>query len=194
MEIIKGKFYQNKTSKYLLPYLIPLYGKVFNQKFNTQIFKLAVGVHDTLLDNTNILNNKKAIYILVDKTVIPQEFKKFKDWITYKDFYIIDYQYDEDKHMFVLEIPEKAEHAYQQFKRGNYSKMYTQADIDLYFYDDKYKDIRKVFYRTSDKRKEFVNKVRTRYEVNINETDFIEAEVDFPPSVDQQNEIFNYEQ
>lgn len=192
MEIRKGKFLINRTKKYLLPSISTELGKVFKQKLTSQVWKLAVGLHDKILEDTNILKGKKAIFILVDKTVLPQDFKKFKDWITYKPYYITDYQYDYDKHMFVIEIPKNLEKAYDKFNVGRYSEMYTKEELDLYF-TDKNTDEYKVLSKSLDKRKEFLKEINERFEVNLTESDIKDSELDFPPSIDVSKEVFNYE-
>lgn len=192
MEIVKGIFLNNKVKKYLLPGLVNGYGKVFKQKFNTQICKLAVGLYDKILDGTNILGNKKGLFILVDSTVLPKEFERFKSWITYKSFYITDYQYEENKHMFVLEIPRELLLSYEKFIKGKYSEMYTPKEVEEYF-SDKESDEYKVIVRNLNKKKEFINEVKKRFDVEVRESDFAHAESDFPPSVDIKNEVFNYE-
>ena len=191
MKVSKGIFVDNKVRRYLLPAILIELGKVFKQKFNTEIFKLGVGLHDFLLGNTNILKGKKAFYFLVDKTFLPKEFEKFKSWIKYKEYYITDYQYDEDKHMFVIEIPKTLEYALEKFNQGKYSEMYTKKELDKFFTskDEGYlvltKDMRAL--------EGFLIQVKEKFDVEVREIDFIKAEYDFPPSIDFENETFNHE-
>ena len=193
MEIVKGCFYTNRTKDYLLPSITTELGKVFKQKSSTQIYKLAVGVYDKLLDGTNILKGRNAFFILVDKTVIPQEFKKFKDWLKYQDFYITDYQYEHDKHMFVIEIPEILNDSYNNFKKGAYSKMYNKEQLDKYFLTDNKTYPYKVLTKHPSMRMKFIEKVVDKFQVEVKESDFLDAEYDFPPSINPEKEVFNYE-
>ena len=78
MDIVIGKLYINRTVKYLVPGL-GFYGPTLKTKLNL-IFKLAFGVHDTLLEGS-YLEGQKNIYILVDKLVRPELFQNFMDWI-----------------------------------------------------------------------------------------------------------------
>lgn len=191
MEIKKGEFYKNRTRQYLLPAIVTELGAVFKQKFNTEIFKVAVGIRDVLLDGTNILNSKKAIFILVDKTVLTSEFNKFKSWVKYKPYYITDYQYSEYYHMFVLEIPDNLHESYNKFKKGEYSKMFTDEQLDKYYPNKG--ETYKVLIKHPTTRKKFLESIRKEYDVDIVESDFINAEVDYPPKVEEYKEIFNYE-
>lgn len=191
MEIKKGEFYKNRTKQYLLPAIVTELGAVFKQKFNTEIYKVAVGIRDVLLDGTNILKGKKAIFILVDKTILNSEFQKFKNWVKYKDYYITDYQYSEYYHMFVLEIPEKLNDAYDKFKKGEYSKMYNNIQLEKYYPNkgNTYKTLTK----HPSIRKKFIETVKKEFDVEIFESDFIDAELDYPPKIEEYKEIFNYE-
>lgn len=193
MEIKKGVFFDNRTKNYLLPAVKVELGNVFKQKYETQIFKLAVGVYDKLLDGTNILKGRNAFFILVDKTVLPQEFKKFKDWIKYKDFYITDYQYENDKHMFVIEIPKCLDSSFNSFKIGAYSKMYTDEQLEKYFILENKKEPYKTLIKHPSIRKKFIERVVEKFQVEVRESDFLDAEYDFPPSINPEKEVFNYE-
>ena len=61
MHIEIGKYYVNKTRRFLLPCLKG-HGEDFVSKYNS-VFKLAVAIHDTLLDHSK-KSEGRSIYIL----------------------------------------------------------------------------------------------------------------------------------
>lgn len=135
MNIEIGQFYTNKTWRFLLPCLRG-HGETFVKKFNP-VFKLAVGIHDTLIDNTKESNGRN-IYILCDISYQPKVFEEFIHWIKYQDYYVTDYCPDSNfqtsrKRMIVVRVPDKFKMAYDNFLKGNYSKMYEKDDLNSLF-------------------------------------------------------------
>ena len=139
MEIEIGKLYINRTVKYLVPGL-SFYGPTLKTKLNL-VFKLAFGIHDTLLDGSH-LEGQKNIFILVDKLVRPDLFQNFMDWVKHQEYYVTDYTYDaimeshSRKHMVVLAYPPSMGDSYDKFLLGKYSKMYTKKEILTYFSEE----------------------------------------------------------
>jgi hypothetical protein len=189
MQIEIGKYYVNKTWKYLLPTLKE-YGSTFNSKFNT-VFKLAVGYHDGLLDGTKF-EEMKLIYVLIDKKWKPQITQNIMQWFKYQPFTMMDYAFDdiEDgrKHMFVFRVPDKYHDAYDEFRKGNYSRMYTEKQLEqLFIYESQGKE---VLMRTEEAYLDFAEKIYNSFESTVTKADLLGAELDFPPTPDK--DTFNF--
>lgn len=190
MQIEIGKYYVNKTWKYLLPCL-RTYGPTFIAKYNS-LFKLAVGVHDGLMDGTEF-ENKKVIYVLIDKKYRPKIALNVMQWFRYQSFVLTDYAFDDleegRKHMFVIEVPEKYHDAYDEFIKGNYSRMYSDKDIEELF-PNPTSDERSVLKRTDIAYTKFIKKVKMNFGTDVNKSDLVGAELDFP--IEKTKEVFNY--
>ena len=135
MHIEIGKYYVNKTWRFLLPCLRG-HGDVFVRKFNP-IFKLAVGIHDTLVDGSKISKGRN-IYILCDKLTQERLYNEFIEWIRCQNYYVGDYCPDSEiidsrKQMIVINIPEMFNDAYDNFLQGNYSVMYLDNELKALF-------------------------------------------------------------
>jgi hypothetical protein len=107
MIIEKGNFYVNKTWRFLMPCLRG-HGEEFVTKFNL-VYKLAVGIHDTLLDDSK-LSNSDNIYILCDKSINQHRFDEFLEYIRNQIYYVVDYCPESEilestQIMIVLNIP-----------------------------------------------------------------------------------------
>lgn len=195
MQIEIGKYYVNKTWKYLRPCLKG-HGKTFLVKFNS-LFKLAMGIHDCALDGTDF-ENYRLIYILVDKFYMPRVYKSFSDWIKFQEYYVTDYVYDTHlppskmrMQMFVLTIPEQYQSSYDHFIKGQYSKMYTRDQIEE-LYPEGVKDhgAKEVLLQTFEARREFVEKVNKSFNSTVTEEDMRGCELDF--TLEKKKENFNY--
>ncbi len=192
MEIEIGKLYINKTWRYLTPSLRG-HGEVFIEKFN-RLFKLAVGIHDTLLDGSE-LSNGRNIYVLVDKKYKPEEFKEFMNFLEYQPYFKGDYCPSVDilksrKHMIILDIPEKFNVAYDSFLRGEYSKMYSKKYLELFFsVPEKTKEY-SILSKSGDSLEEFAREVSKEFGTIANPKDFDTAERDLP--LKKVEEIFHY--
>jgi hypothetical protein len=201
MNIEIGKFYLNKTWKYLLP-CIKEYGPLFSSKIAT-VFKLAVGVGDAFLDSEDI-TSKRAIYLLLDKKVQPAKFILFMDWIQNQPYYMFDYSFDDvlkgRRHILVIEVPEMYHNSYDYFMEGRYSEMYSSKEIRKLFgkydNDNKYSTIwveaRETMLRSPELRKPFIEKLKENFgnSLDIKEIDLHDAELDLP--IVKGEEIFNY--
>lgn len=192
MDIQIGKLYKNKTWSYLLPCLRG-HGDFFIQKFN-HTYKLAVGIHDSLLDGSPISNGRN-IYILVDKDFNKTAFNDFRNYVTAQEYFIGDYCPDSElltsrKHMFILSVPTVFNSAYDQFLRGQYSKMYTKEEIEILFsHPTKLREFR-VLRRDPKALDDFVLNLNKEFKVMSNPDDYLTAEWDLP--LKKKEEIFNY--
>ena len=194
MDIVIGKLYINRTVRYLVPGL-GFYGPTLKTKLNL-VFKLAFGIHDTLLEGSH-LEGQKNIYILVDKLVRPELFQNFMDWVKHQEYYVTDYVYDSilenhsRKHMIVLAYPPSMEDAYDKFLLGNYSKMYTRQEITSYFAEESKLETRQVLMKTVHAKHRFIYSVKETFDTQLEEQDFLTGswEYDFPPNT--KEEFFN---
>lgn len=191
MNIEIGKYYVNKTWRFLLPCLRG-YGDIFVTKFNP-VFKLAVGIHDTLVDNSNISIGKN-LYILCDKMINEKQFYDFLDWIKYQESYVADYCPDSEilksrKHMIVIKIPDMFNEAYDNFLKGHYSFMYLESELKLLFSDNIRKKEYDVLSRNPIIVEEFAKKVNEEFKTKISKHDLKNAELELP--LKKEEEIFN---
>lgn len=194
MNIELGKLFSNRTSKYLVPAL-NYYGPVLKTKLNL-VFKLAFGVHDSLLEGS-YLEGQKNIFVLVDKLVRPDLFQNFMDWIKHQEYYVTDYVYDSilenhsRKHMIVLAFPLELEHAYDNFLLGKYSKMYTRTEIVQFFAEENKTPARNVLTRAYIAKLQFTQLIKKEFDVVLEEQDFKNEvfEYDIPPI--KEEEFFN---
>ena len=163
MNIQIGQLYINRTVRYLVPGL-GFYGPTLKTKLNL-VFKLAFGIHDTLLEGSH-LEGQKNIYILVDKLVRPELFQNFMDWVKHQEYYVTDYVYDSimenhsRKHMIVLAYPPSMGDAYDKFLLGKYSKMYTRQEITSYFTEESKLETRQVLMKTVHAKHRFISSVK----------------------------------
>ena len=194
MDIVIGKLYINRTVRYLVPGL-GFYGPTLKTKLNL-VFKLAFGIHDTLLEGSH-LEGQKNIYILVDKLVRPELFQNFMDWVKHQEYYVTDYVYDSimenhsRKHMIVLAYPPSMEDTYDKFLLGKYSKMYTRKEITSYFAEESKLETRQVLMKTVHAKHRFISSVKEAFDTLLEEQDFLTGfwEYDFPPNTEE--EFFN---
>mgnify|MGYP000972535181 FL=1 len=194
MNIQIGQLYINRTVRYLVPGL-GFYGPTLKTKLNL-VFKLAFGIHDTLLEGSH-LEGQKNIYILVDKLVRPELFQNFMDWVKHQEYYVTDYVYDSimenhsRKHMIVLAYPPSMGDAYDKFLLGKYSKMYTRQEITSYFTEESKLETRQVLMKTVHAKHRFISSVKKAFDTLLEEQDFLTGswEYDFPPNTEE--EFFN---
>jgi len=191
MHIEIGKYYVNKTWRFLLPCLRG-HGDVFIKKFNP-IFKLAVGIHDTLTDGSSI-SNGRSIYILCDKLTNKVNFDEFLDWVKYQEYYIADYCPDSEilksrKHMIVLSVPEMFNDAYDHFLQGNYSLMYLEQELKLLFSNNTRKKEYDILSRNPQIINDFVKEVNEEFGTNVKSDSFKNSELELP--LKKTEEIFN---
>ena len=191
MQIEIGKLYQNRTLKYLVPAL-NYYGETLKTKLNL-VFKLAFGVHDTLIDGTH-LEGQKNIYILIDKEVRPDLYLNFMGWIKNQEYYVTDYVFDElhngRKQLLVLAFPPALSDAYDKFLKGQYSYMYSRQELSQYF--NLKPEPLQILQRTFLGKTIFKSLIKETFDVTLEEVDFRNErfEYDIPPS--NEEEFFNY--
>jgi len=211
MQIQSGKLYENRTWKYLYPCLKHYGPELMN--YLTSFFKLGVGIADS-----NVIVEGNCIFILIDTNLTLSNnietvkyrtnFSKFLDWVKYQYFYVKDYVYEDldlgEKHMIVLKLPYKHDLAYTSFIKGKYSEMYENKSINEYFayikiplnkdiekkVNEKLTTIRKILNKDSSLLKSFIDMVNKDFDTNVTEEYFKQAELDYPPKLDE--EIFNY--
>lgn len=213
MQIEQGKLYENRTWLYLYP-VLKNYGKELTD-FLSSFFKVAIGIDD---GNIKDLEGR-FIFILVDtkietihesaNTTYRQHFSKFLDWVKEQSFYERDYLYNntegKEQHMIVLKIPEQFYITFDYFIKGEYSKMYKPEEIKTFFgpvtiknkdsqdiINNKLHKVRGILNKSVEFLNPFVTEVNKRFATKVESFYFKDAELDFPPFLDE--EIFNYEE
>lgn len=194
MQIKYGKRYINKTSKYLLPCLLEGYSKVFSVKIK-QMFILGCGLNDkSIINNPNFdFTDKRPIFILIDRlSSNKRRSEDFIYWVRYQSYFIKDYPMDliGRAHMIILDFPEKYSNAYDNFLKGKYSEMFSKEEIENLFQ----KDTEEYKVLTKDKSliPVFTEKLIKTFELNsLREEDLAEVELEFPYTVNEEDEIFN---
>lgn len=198
METELGKIYENKTKQFLVPGL-KLYGDTFIAKFVGDLFKLAYGIHDSLLEGADILEGKRPIFIMCDKGVNAHKTWKTIEWFQTRDYYITDYGCDLNspprKHMLVLDYPKELSDTYNKFIEGKYSEMYNKEMLDKLFLD-KDSSAYKILTKAPSYMPVFINKIEETFDVRIEDkTPYIDSELEFPFGMNTKTrkaEIFNY--
>lgn len=194
MQIEIGKLYANRTVKYLVPALNH-YGPTLKTKLNL-VFKLAFGIHDSLLVGTH-LEGQKNIFIVVDKLVRPDLYQNFMNWLKHQEYYITDYAYDSilehnsRKQMIVIAFPPELGDAYDKFLLGRYSLMYTKNEVNTFFGDENKAAARHVLFKTMFAKNQFKLLVKETFGTQLEEQDFLIGswEYDLPPN--EEEEFFN---
>lgn len=190
-EIVMGKVSKrpilaNKTRKYLLPCLKE-YGRDFTSRLES-VFKVAVGIGDVIVSNRGI-KHEKHIFILVSSSIARDFFIDFLDWIREQDMYEDDYTFGNiqtsELHMIIIKLPIKFYDAFETFKLGSYSKMYSEKDIEELF--NKKPQFKKVIVKSKDYKISFVKELNSIFNTNITPEEY-DGELDLPPD---KNEIFN---
>ena len=193
MQIKIGETYVNKTWKYLVPYLRDLEvegHKVLRHKLNS-VSKLAVGVHDTLLDGSTV-SEQRMLYILLDSKYRENQFWDFISWFRQQPYYVGDYLFgysiDSRKYMINMKIPEKYYHAYDMFIQGKYSEMYTSSQVEKLIDDVEIKDI---LLKRPFAMRNYIQVVKEQFDVDIKYKDIPSTqEYDLP--LRGKEEIFNF--
>ena len=179
--------YPNKSRKYLLACLQE-YGKEFTYMIS-DIFKVAVGLGDIVVSNRGF-KHEKHLFVLVDTDIAPFHFEAFVPFIKKHESYQDDYVYGSFRtsplHMFIIKFPEKYYDAFETFKMGEYSKMYSREDIEKFF--KHHEEYKKVLIKDRDYRIVFAEKLNRRYGTTLTAAD-MDGELDEPPT--EQSEIFN---
>lgn len=193
MVIKYRKQYENKTSEYLSPCLKEGYSRIFEVKFK-EMFVLAYGIGDKVIEeNPNfIIGNKSPIFILIDTFANKRKSEDFIYWIRYQSYFIKDYPMDliGRAHMIILDFPSKYSNAYDKFLEGRYSEMFTKEEIDKLFQKDSYEY--KVLTKDKSLIPVFAKKLKETFELSsLKDDDLIDNELDFPYTLQQEEEFFN---
>lgn len=195
MEIDESKLYINKTWTYLAPCLRG-HGDEFVKRFNP-ISKLALGIHDTLLDGADIAQGRN-IFILCDKGGNHKTFENFfLEFIRDKDYFVIDYCPDSNflssnRHMIVISIPEGFENAYDHFVKGEYSQMYSPLNLESLFPVETKRSEYLILSRNAEIEDEMIEKINKEFKTSLKITDFEDRLEEFDLPLKAVEEIFNY--
>lgn len=185
------QIFQNKTVKYLFPCLIE-YGEEFVKSLN-YFTKVFVGIGDLKHIDFNIENPQ--IYILFeieDYSFIP--FFQFLKELKQKKYYVDDYPFKADIRdtkyfVVVLTIPEKHRDTYYNFKKGNYSQMYSEEDIDRLYAGKECLETR-VLRKDTTLYVHLVNRIKEEYATTVSLEDMGNInEYELPP--DMELEVLN---
>ena len=193
MQIEIGKYYVNKTWRFLLPCLRG-HGDSFVSRFQP-LFKLAVGIHDTLLDGSDISKGRN-IYIMIDKLYKPDLVNAFMNWVKYQEYYKGDYCPDSDfvksrKIVIIIEVPKMFNNAYDMFLKGRYSKMYSPEHSKILFsHPDRKKEL-DILNLSPKSKEDFIGIIRDEFDTNISITDFDEPLKELELPLKTCEEIFN---
>lgn len=214
MQIQSGKLYKNRTWRYLYPSL-KIYGKEL-MTYLSQFLKISVGIGDS-----NVETKEPCIFILIDTNMAfktqaeldsyKNRFANFLNWLKYQSYYVTDYVYDGldsggEKHMIVLRLSYKHDLSYLSFIKGKYSEMYKKSDIYNYFkainlpankpaevkLNKELEETRGILFKENKYISKFAKIVNDRFGTDNPDSDFIDAELDFPPELIE--EVFNYKE
>lgn len=191
IERVKDKemvgLYQNATARYLGPCL-SVYGRDFSYWMNN-IYKVGVGIGDIIVNRCG-LKFEKHIFILVDVSKLQMYFKGFISWIREQSMYEEDYVYGDIRtssiHMVVIKFPEQFYSVLEPFRLGEYSKMYTQEQIDTLFKD--FPGTKRILVKDHNYRVKFVNRLNKDWNSDIKPEEW-DGELDLPP--ERHKNIFN---
>jgi hypothetical protein len=189
MKIQLGSITMNRTRKYLMPCL-KAYGRNFEEHINA-MFKVGVGVGDMMLVKSGI-RYEKHIFILVDSSKHITHLRRSLEWLRDQPMYEDDYAYDgiHNGHllMIVVKLPEKCYKAREWFMHSQFSKMYSETDIERYFKENK--DVKGVLIRERNYRIRYTKELNKLHGTTLTEQDAseIEGEIDFP--IRQEEETF----
>lgn len=191
MKIVIGDNYKNKTWRYLVPTLRD-YGDEFIGRLN-KVFKLASGIHDTLLDASE-LSKGRNIYLMIDIKYQPDNYKEFEAFIKHESFYVTDYCPDADitksrKRVFVIKVPKRFHNAYDMFLQGRYSEMFEDEDVEKLFGSPAKEREYKIIKKSPDMVVEFADSVNSYFKSNVLSYNFMQGELELP--LIKSEEIFN---
>lgn len=188
MIIQLDRIVMNKTEKYLKPCL-KYHGEEFTNRLSL-IFKLGYGIGDMLVDK----KYEQHIFVLVDTLKCVQFWTEFiEDYFRELDFYEDDYAVDNLEngrlHMLVIKLPDNCIDKKNEFVKGRYSKMYSNDEIQKLL---KAEDTKAIVVKDSNYRVEFVKKINDYFKTNLKESELAaDAELDFPPDIEENKETFN---
>jgi len=202
MEIKKDSLITNKTRKYLYP-IINYYGDKFVGIMNS-LNKAGIGIGDMILERSGI-TYERHLFILINlkKTYLsgvnfPEVLNLLREHHSYED----DYRYDltGKYHMIVIKIPDKYISSFENFKQSQFSKMFSEEEIDLLFknkiknddYQKQINDIKSILKKDVEYQKEFRKLISQKFKMKLEEIhpDALTGELDF--NIKNKEEKFNY--
>jgi len=189
MKLQIGSIVMNKTKKYLIP-CIKEYGERFEKEI-VSVDRVAYGIGDIITVKSGV-RFEKHLFILVDTTskFSARSFNRMITWLREQEMYEDDYVFDDIRdghlHMIVIKLPEKHYHTFETFKMGQFSKMYTQKDVERFFSNKP--DIKRVLIKEHSYRIEFVKSLNKKYGSTVSPEEF-EGELDMP--IRREEEEFN---
>lgn len=185
---------KNKTIRFLLPSL-KYYGIDFVDFFN-KIKKINICLYDEIFEETDfkVYGN---FFIKVNKNIIYEKFKKF---LENKEYFIGCYCPDVDifnskTEVIIIKLPSELQiNTIDLFLAGNYSKIYTNEQLEFLFKNtDKKNNINyQILSKIGSKAKNnFVYIINEEFKLNFCISDINENfEWELPPKLSE--EIFNY--
>lgn len=202
MEIKKDSLIINKTRKYLYP-IINYYGDKFVGIMNS-LNKAGIGIGDMILERSGI-THERHLFILINlkKTYLsgvnfPEVLNLLREHHSYED----DYRYDltGEYHMIVIKVPDKYISSFENFKQSQFSKMFSEEEIDLLFknkiknddYQKQINDIKSILKKDVEYQKEFRKLISQKFKMKLEEIhpDALTGELDF--NIKNKEEKFNY--
>lgn len=202
MEIKEDGLVVNKTRKYLYP-IINYYGDKFVGIMNS-LNKAGIGIGDMILERSGI-THERHLFILINlkKTYLsginfPEVLNLLREHHSYED----DYRYDltGKYHMIVIRVPDKYISSFENFKKSQFSKMFSEEEIDLLFksrikndeYQKHINDIKSILKKDVEYQKEFRKLISQKFKMKLEEIhpDALTGELDF--NIKNKEEKFNY--
>jgi hypothetical protein len=191
MVIQVGEIKMNKTIDFLVP-ILKVYGKEFGDKINL-LTKLAIGIGDMLLGKKGI-RYEQHLFILVDTKKTGKKFGSFLKWIKVLPMYEDDYAFDSVKdghmHMIVIKVPEEMYKATENFKHGQFSRMYTPTEVQDLFPEGKVST--KIISKDHNYKVQFVGKLNELFNMTGEHAltpDDYDGELELP--INKQDEYFD---
>lgn len=180
----------NKTRKYLLPCLKE-YGEEFVSRLNN-VFKVAVGLGDMIVEDTYYIKPERHLFILIDSKIAPVFFFHFLEWVRTQDVYEDDYVYGNilksTFHMVIIKFPEQFYDAFETFKKGKYSEMFTEEQVQKLFISKDNTDAPKVLLKDRNYNIVFTRRLNRMFNAQLKDGEY-DGELDLPPNI--KEETFN---
>ena len=107
----------------------------------------------------------------------------------------IHYNFDKNKIMVVITIPQKYHSTYYHFRRGHYSKMYNSEEIKQFFDNENRKVTYHKLMKTDTGLELYSSRIANDFDITLSEDKINDyknhTEYDIPINVNITNEIFN---
>lgn len=173
-----GNIVINPTARFLAP-ILSTFTTQFLQNFNlirTSLLGFAIG--DLSYDKAKKQTHNYFLFIVVSvngvydtkknrflsskqsRIVLKQVLGYFKTTSYYYD----DYIYDDNIHVIVIKLPQEFNQAYDNFIKGKYSAMYSDAEIKILFSD---KNNIAILKKLPEYKETFKEKIKQRFGVSI---------------------------